>query len=283
MKILSKISSCRSLSERNRKGKEFFWTAKLFRKLFSFFLPGPSPWRAVRVTFPLESGCKSSAVKHNFQTFSTLFFRKFLGEIDNRILISDVSHKLFFRFVTARPGPFLGKYRDRRTGTSPVPFGKDCGTFRKVLQYFPKKTAVLSEKDWKRIRNYRHGWPYIRFRRYSRERFPLLFITIAVVIPLQCLLWISHDGHYSLLTIAVVIPLQCLLWISHDGHYSLLTIQLLISLSLDASSKEFSNTCTVIIKHYKSPLLLKNHKSKNFHWTNTNKSVNSLLIFMHKA
>ena len=25
------------------------------------------------------------------------------------------------------------------------------------------------------------------------------------------------------------------------------------------------------------------HKSKNFHWTNTNKSVNSLLIFMHKA
>ena len=166
----------------------------------------------------------------------------------------------FFGFVSALPGPFPGKYRDRRTETSPVPCGKDSSTSRKGLQYFPKKTAVLSEKDWKRIRNYRHGWPYIRFRRYSRERFPLLFITTAVVIPLQCLLWISHDGHYSLLT-----------------------IQLLISLSLDASSKEFSNTCTVIIRHYKSLILPKNHKSKNFHWTNTNKSVNSLLIFMHKA
>ena len=145
----------------------------------------------------------------------------------------------FFRFVSALPGPFLGKYRDRHTEISPVPSGKDCGTSRKVLQYFPKKTGVLPEEDWKRIRSCRHGWPYIRFRRYGRERFPLLFITIAVVIPLQCLLWISHDGHYSFLT-----------------------IQLLISLSLDASIQEFSNTCTVIIRHYKSPLCRKIIKVK---------------------
>ena len=164
----------------------------------------------------------------------------------------------FFGFVSALPGPFPGKYRDRRAEAIPVPCGKDSSPSRKVLQYSPKKTGVLPEEDWKRIRSCRHGWPYIRFRRYGRERFPLLFITIAVVIPLQCLLWISHDGHYSFLT-----------------------IQLLISLSLDASIQEFSNTCTVIIRHYKSPLLPKNHKSKNFHWTNTNKSVNSLLIFMH--
>ena len=59
----------------------------------------------------------------------------------------------FFGFVSALPGPFLGKYRDRRTETSPVPSGKDSSPSRKVLQYSPKKTGVLPEKDWKRIRN----------------------------------------------------------------------------------------------------------------------------------
>ena len=122
-----------------------------FSGSFFFFLPGPSPWRAVRVTFPLESGCKSSAVKHNFQTFPPLFSKIFWGEIDNQVLISDVSHKLFFQFVSARPGPFLGKYRDRRAEAIPVPCGKDSNPSRKVLQYFPKKTGVLSEEDWKRI------------------------------------------------------------------------------------------------------------------------------------
>ena len=47
----------------------------------------------------------------------------------------------FFRFVSALPGPFLGKYRDRRTETSPVPSGKDSSTPRKKLEYSPKRTG----------------------------------------------------------------------------------------------------------------------------------------------
>ena len=60
----------------------------------------------------------------------------------------------FFGFVSALPGPFPGKYRDRRAEAITVPCGKDSNPSRKVLQYSPKKTGVLPEEDWKRISNY---------------------------------------------------------------------------------------------------------------------------------
>ena len=71
----------------------------------------------------------------------------------------------FFRVIPVRPWLFLGKYRDRRAEAITVPCGKDSNPSRKVLQYSPKKTGVLPEKDWKRIRNCYRNHPYIRFRK----------------------------------------------------------------------------------------------------------------------
>ena len=49
--------------------------------------------------------------------------------------------------------------------------GGDHSPLRKGLQSFPESTPVLPEKDWKRIRNCYRNHPYIRFRKYGRERF----------------------------------------------------------------------------------------------------------------
>ena len=149
MKILSKISSLVAPSRNvTAKVRSFSELPNFFGSFFSFFLPGPSPWRAVRVTFPLESGCKSSAVKHNFQTFSTLFFRNFLGEIDNRILISDVSHKLFFGLLPHVPGHSwentgtgVRKRSQSPSESTPILPGKYSSTSRKKLEYSPKRTG----------------------------------------------------------------------------------------------------------------------------------------------
>ena len=78
----------------------------------------------------------------------------------------------FFGFVSALPGQFLGKYRDRRAETIPVPCGKDSSPSRKGPQSSPKKTGVLPEEDWKRIRKGRYTSSlrediFFRQRRYT--------------------------------------------------------------------------------------------------------------------
>ena len=140
MKILSKISSLVAPSRNVTAKVRSFSELPNFFGSFFFFLPGPSPWRTVRVTFPLESGCKSSAVKHNFQTFLQLFFKNFLGKIDNRVLISNVSHKLF-----------SGYFRTSRAIPGEIPeraYGNFLSPLRKGLQSFPESTPVLPEKNW---------------------------------------------------------------------------------------------------------------------------------------
>ena len=72
-------------SESGCKGKAYFWTTKTFQKKFSkkvFFevevhVSVPLFSISTHLRFSLESGCKSTALRHIFQIIETLFCKYF--------------------------------------------------------------------------------------------------------------------------------------------------------------------------------------------------------------